>query len=148
MAPAGCFNVRVSPLVLLSACDSCVRRGEGQARVIGTLLGSGAAGVVDVKDCFTVPHSDAMDQASGFGDGRGVGAEPRCFHSQPAVCARAGGRRPPPVRARPLAPALAATGGAPTWRPAPRPAHRPRSLGPAGGCVAGRPPPIAAALLP
>ena len=62
-------SVRVSPVVLLTIADAYIRRGEGAGRVIGTLLGSVSDGVVDVKSCYAVPHSEANDQVRAGGAG-------------------------------------------------------------------------------
>lgn len=56
------INVKVHPVVLLQICDSYIRRGEKQDRVIGTLLGTVAEGTVHVSRCFVVPHTESMDQ--------------------------------------------------------------------------------------
>lgn len=58
--------VRVSPLVLLAAADAYTRRPDGAGRVVGTLLGvaSPETGLVDVRDCFVVPHSEANGTVS------------------------------------------------------------------------------------
>lgn len=56
------INVKVHPVVLLQICDSYIRRGEKQDRVIGTLLGTVAEGTVHVSRCFVVPHTETMDQ--------------------------------------------------------------------------------------
>ena len=58
------ITVRVQPVVLFSICDAYIRRNEGKERVIGTLLGSISDGVVDVRDCYAVPHNESMDQVS------------------------------------------------------------------------------------
>ena len=58
------ISVRVQPVVLFSICDAYIRRNEGKERVIGTLLGSISDGVVDVRDCYAVPHNESMDQVS------------------------------------------------------------------------------------
>jgi translation initiation factor 3 subunit F len=55
-------SVRVHPVVLFTICDSYIRRNEGQDRVIGTLLGTIGDGVVDIKNCYAVPHSEANEQ--------------------------------------------------------------------------------------
>ena len=55
-------SVRVHPVVLFTVCDAYIRRNDGQDRIIGTLLGTIADGVVDVKNCYAVPHSEANDQ--------------------------------------------------------------------------------------
>lgn len=50
---------KIHPVVIYSICDSYIRRNADQDRVIGTLLGSvGSDGVVDVRSCFTVIHSE------------------------------------------------------------------------------------------
>jgi len=55
-------GARVHPVVVFNACDSFVRRAEAQDRVIGTLLGSvGVDGVVDVRNCYAVPHNEQND---------------------------------------------------------------------------------------
>lgn len=56
------INVKVHPVVLLQICDSYIRRGEKQDRVIGTLLGTVSDGTVNVSRCFVVPHTETMDQ--------------------------------------------------------------------------------------
>lgn len=55
-------SVRVHPVVLYTICDAYVRRNQGQKRVIGTLLGNITDGVVEVKSCYAVPHSENNDQ--------------------------------------------------------------------------------------
>lgn len=50
------LEVRVAPVVLFSILDHYMRRESGQTRVIGTLLGTVHAGVVEVRNCFPVPH--------------------------------------------------------------------------------------------
>lgn len=56
------ITVRVQPVVLFSICDAYIRRNEGKDRVIGTLLGSISDGVVDIRECYAVPHNESMDQ--------------------------------------------------------------------------------------
>ena len=58
------ITVRVQPVVLFSVCDAYIRRNEGKDRVIGTLLGSISDGVVDIRECYAVPHNESMDQVS------------------------------------------------------------------------------------
>ena len=61
-------SVRIEPAVLLSIADAHGRRPAdgGADRVIGTLLGGFAPdGAVDVRDCFTVPHSETAEQVRG-----------------------------------------------------------------------------------
>jgi len=56
------LTVKLHPVVLFSIVDHYVRRSEGQARVIGTLLGTVHNGVVDVRNCFPVPHVEKSDE--------------------------------------------------------------------------------------
>ena len=56
------ISVRVQPVVLLNICDTYIRRNKDQTRVIGTLLGSVAEGIVDVKNCYAVPYNENLDQ--------------------------------------------------------------------------------------
>ncbi len=53
---------RVHPVVLFTITDAFIRRNDGQERVIGTLLGTVSDGVVEVKNCYAVPHSESNDQ--------------------------------------------------------------------------------------
>lgn len=57
-------SVRVHPVVLFTICDAFIRRAEGQERVIGTLLGTVGDGVVEIKNCYAVPHSESNDQVA------------------------------------------------------------------------------------
>jgi len=56
---------RVQPVVILNILDHFIRRNDG-ANAIGTLLGIISEGVVEIKNCFPVPHNDteqvAVDQ--------------------------------------------------------------------------------------
>ncbi|KAL1507970.1 hypothetical protein AB1Y20_007574 [Prymnesium parvum] len=54
----------VRPVVLFSIIDHYSRREDGQDRVIGTLLGTEADGVVQVCSCFPVPHTEMDDQVA------------------------------------------------------------------------------------
>jgi translation initiation factor 3 subunit F len=56
------ISVKVQPLVLLNICDAYIRRNEGQARVIGALLGTVSDNVVEVKNCYAVPHNESSEQ--------------------------------------------------------------------------------------
>jgi translation initiation factor 3 subunit F len=56
--------VRVHPVVLFSIVDSFERRNEDARRVIGTLLGSYDKGIVEVTNCFTVPHNESEDEVA------------------------------------------------------------------------------------
>ncbi|KAL4428083.1 hypothetical protein ABPG75_002172 [Micractinium tetrahymenae] len=57
-------SVRVHPVVLFTITDAFIRRNDGQERVIGTLLGTVSDGVVEVKNCYAVPHSESNDQVA------------------------------------------------------------------------------------
>uniref|UniRef100_A0A8W8KR26 Eukaryotic translation initiation factor 3 subunit F n=3 Tax=Magallana gigas TaxID=29159 RepID=A0A8W8KR26_MAGGI len=63
---AGNLVCRVHPVVLFSIIDSFERRNEDARRVIGTLLGNGSfdKGVVDVTNCFCVPHNESEDEVA------------------------------------------------------------------------------------
>ena len=59
LLPAGSnLAVKVHPVVLFSICDAYTRRRENQERVIGTLLGVVVDNVMEIKHCFTVPHTE------------------------------------------------------------------------------------------
>lgn len=61
------IKVKVQPAVLLSICDAYVRRNSKHKRVVGTLLGYvGEGGVVEVKNCYAVPHNDHPDSVCCF----------------------------------------------------------------------------------
>jgi len=49
-------DCRLHPVVVFSILDHFVMRNEGQTRVFGTLLGINNDGVVEVRNCFPVPH--------------------------------------------------------------------------------------------
>ena len=49
-------------MVLFTITDAFIRRNQGQERGIGTLLGSISDGVVEVKNCYAVPHSESNEQ--------------------------------------------------------------------------------------
>jgi translation initiation factor 3 subunit F len=59
--PAGVTenSVKVHPVVLFTICDAYIRRNEGQARVIGTLLGKVGDGIIDIRNCYAVPHTES-----------------------------------------------------------------------------------------
>lgn len=65
--PLGATGVKVvvQPVVLFSICDSFIRRGDGQNRVIGTLLGTVEAGVVDLRLSYAVPHIETPESVRG-----------------------------------------------------------------------------------
>jgi len=50
--------VEINPVVMFSVLDHYLRRSESQDRVIGALLGNIDNGVVQVTNCFTVPHTE------------------------------------------------------------------------------------------
>ncbi|KAJ8683552.1 hypothetical protein QAD02_019344 [Eretmocerus hayati] len=54
--------VKVHPVVLFQIVDAYERRGAEAHRVIGTLLGTVEKGVVEVTNCFCVPHKEYEDQ--------------------------------------------------------------------------------------
>ncbi|XP_017144207.1 eukaryotic translation initiation factor 3 subunit F-1 [Drosophila miranda] len=56
------LTVRVHPVVLFQVVDAFERRNAESHRVIGTLLGSVEKGVVEVTNCFCVPHKEHDDQ--------------------------------------------------------------------------------------
>lgn len=49
-------------MVLFSVLDHYLRRPENQKRVIGTLLGTVSANVVEVTNSFAVPHLEKNDE--------------------------------------------------------------------------------------
>ncbi|KAL6779880.1 EIF3F [Auxenochlorella protothecoides x Auxenochlorella symbiontica] len=57
-------TVQVHPVVLFTICDAYIRRNQGQKRVIGTLLGTVSDGIIDVRSCYAVPHSENNDQVA------------------------------------------------------------------------------------
>ncbi|KAG7672636.1 hypothetical protein Ndes2526B_g08836 [Nannochloris sp. 'desiccata'] len=63
--PAGVTenSVKVHPVVLFTICDAYIRRNEGQARVIGTLLGKVGDGIIDIRNCYAVPHTESEQVA-------------------------------------------------------------------------------------
>jgi hypothetical protein len=52
------IRCRIHPVVLLSILDHHVRRPQNNARVIGTLVGEYKEGLVDIRNCFAVPHEE------------------------------------------------------------------------------------------
>ncbi|KAL5012721.1 hypothetical protein ScPMuIL_011272 [Solemya velum] len=54
----------VHPVILFSIVDSYERRNEDAKRVIGTLLGTCEKGVVEVTNCFAVPHNESEDEVA------------------------------------------------------------------------------------
>lgn len=56
--------VKVHPMVLFSVLDHYLRRPDGQKRVIGTLLGTVSANVVEITNSFAVPHLEQNDKVA------------------------------------------------------------------------------------
>jgi translation initiation factor 3 subunit F len=56
--------VTIHPVVLFTILDHYLRRAEGQARVIGTLLGTRHDNEVEVKSSFAVLHSETDEQVA------------------------------------------------------------------------------------
>ncbi|XP_015587446.1 eukaryotic translation initiation factor 3 subunit F [Cephus cinctus] len=56
------LTVKVHPVVLFQIVDAYERRNADSHRVIGTLLGTAEKGVVEVTNCFCVPHKEYDDQ--------------------------------------------------------------------------------------
>ena len=57
-------HVYVHPIALFTAVDSFERRSEDAKRVVGTLLGNINNGVVEVTNCFTVPHIETQEEVA------------------------------------------------------------------------------------
>lgn len=55
-------SVSVHPVVLFTICDAYIRRNEDQQRVIGTLLGTIGDGIIDIRNCYAVPHTENNEQ--------------------------------------------------------------------------------------
>jgi JAB1/Mov34/MPN/PAD-1 ubiquitin protease len=64
MGPAG-MTCKLHPTVLVTICESFIRRKAGLRRVIGTLLGNATDDAIIVKDCYAVPHEEDDDQVRG-----------------------------------------------------------------------------------
>uniref|UniRef100_UPI00358F4B62 eukaryotic translation initiation factor 3 subunit F n=1 Tax=Myxine glutinosa TaxID=7769 RepID=UPI00358F4B62 len=56
--------VRLHPVVLFSIIDSYERRNEDAKRVIGTLLGTVDKQIVEITNCFSVPHNESEDEVA------------------------------------------------------------------------------------
>jgi len=59
-------KVSVHPLVVLTVLDAYMRRGTGLNRVIGTLLGTKTANLVEVTNCYCVPHQETAEGEIAF----------------------------------------------------------------------------------
>mmetsp|Transcript_2902 Transcript_2902/g.4504 ORF Transcript_2902/g.4504 Transcript_2902/m.4504 type:complete len:286 (-) Transcript_2902:213-1070(-) len=57
-------SMKVHPVVLFSILDHHTRRKSDQKRVIGTLLGHEENGVVHVRNCFPVPHTESEEESA------------------------------------------------------------------------------------
>eukprot|EP00252_Welwitschia_mirabilis_P017552 TRINITY_DN38870_c0_g1_i1.p1 TRINITY_DN38870_c0_g1~~TRINITY_DN38870_c0_g1_i1.p1 ORF type:complete len:281 (+),score=38.16 TRINITY_DN38870_c0_g1_i1:142-984(+) len=56
---------RLHPTVVFNICDSYVRRHDQSERVIGTLLGTVSAdGTIDIRNSYSVPHTESSDQVA------------------------------------------------------------------------------------
>ncbi|XP_033231203.1 eukaryotic translation initiation factor 3 subunit F [Belonocnema kinseyi] len=56
------LTVKVHPVVLFQIVDAYERRSAESHRVIGTLLGTSEKGVVEVTNCFCVPHKEYEEE--------------------------------------------------------------------------------------
>ncbi|CAH1103942.1 unnamed protein product [Psylliodes chrysocephalus] len=56
------LQVKVHPVVLFQIVDAYERRNADSHRVIGTLLGTSDKGIIEVTNCFCVPHKEYCDQ--------------------------------------------------------------------------------------
>jgi len=59
-------KVSVHPLVVLTVLDAFMRRGNGLTRVIGTLLGTKTANLIEVTSAFVVPHQETTEGEIAF----------------------------------------------------------------------------------
>lgn len=57
-------EVKLHPLVVFQILDRAQRRGEDQARVIGSLLGRVENGVCEITNSFAVPHLESADEVA------------------------------------------------------------------------------------
>ena len=57
-------RVIVHPLVLFQVLDHHTRRQEASSRVIGTLLGRRDGHIVELTNCFSVPHAERGDEVA------------------------------------------------------------------------------------
>lgn len=61
------MKVKIHPVAMFAILDHHVHRNEGQARVIGTLLGTRTSSTFFVKNCFPVPHVETGDEEVAVG---------------------------------------------------------------------------------
>eukprot|EP00794_Sanderia_malayensis_P009539 gene9539-10526_t len=64
MAAQSVTKVLLHPVALFAVVDSYERRNEDAKRVIGTLLGTIDKGIVEVRNCFAVPHHETEDEVA------------------------------------------------------------------------------------
>jgi len=57
--PTSC---KLHPLVIWSILDHWTRRDENKDRVIGVLLGLNLDGLIDIRNCYPVPHSSGSEE--------------------------------------------------------------------------------------
>jgi translation initiation factor 3 subunit F len=57
-------QVVVHPLVLFHVLDHHTRRQEASSRVIGTLLGRRDGDVIEITNCFAVPHAERGEEVA------------------------------------------------------------------------------------
>lgn len=59
-------NVKIQPVILFAILDHYLRRQEDQTGVIGTLLGTRSedGSVLEIRNCFPVPHSESDEQVA------------------------------------------------------------------------------------
>lgn len=58
------IRVNIHPVVFFAVCDAYIRRNEKQDRVVGTLLGVQVDNVIEVKNCYVVPHNETSEQVA------------------------------------------------------------------------------------
>lgn len=55
---------KIHPIVLYTIVDSYERRSRDQHRVIGSLLGTIDNGVIEITNCFCVPHNESQEEVA------------------------------------------------------------------------------------
>lgn len=85
--------------MLFTITDAFIRRKSEQERVVGTLLGTIADGVVEVRNCYAVPHSESNESVRAAAtprQGAGGRRQPACRKSSRSStpCRVPGGRLP------------------------------------------------------
>lgn len=56
------LTTKIHPSVLLTICDSYIRRPDNARRVIGTLLGTATEDMITITSCYAVPHEEDDEQ--------------------------------------------------------------------------------------